>query len=84
LKLSWSCLKGKESFEWLFPPTVCICEGLAFDAGQPTAEAKLKNKSKNMIKSQIETRLPEQMNGRDLMFIASTSRQAFANTFVSG
>ncbi len=37
-----------------------------------------------MIKSQIETRLLEQMNGRDQMFIASTSRQAFANTFVIG
>ena len=27
--------------------TVCICEGLAFDVGQPTTDAKLKNKSKN-------------------------------------
>jgi len=37
-----------------------------------------------MIISQIEIRLPEQMNGSDPMFIASMSRQAFANTFVGG
>ena len=52
--------------------------------GLPGTAAKLKNKSKNMIISQIEIRLPEQMNGSDPMFIASMSRQAFANTFVGG